>query len=641
MRYIIQITTDDNQHYQGCIHQGNPHLATPITAPLKIGPGDTVAIGGQSVRLSDVVSAFVERRTAAMPILTDERALLQLGQYLYQQLFGTHPPSSYTSPRDSVVDLRIIPGDNDEHSACLPWVLLAHNGIFLSAAGWSVSLCRDTPHTEVTLPPSPRMLVAMPEPRGPSAWEETYAQSHLEELQTRLAAYGHSHLSLGDALCCVSTWDEFTQQLRTFKPHIVYYYGHGSGNRDTARLIFADSTQQANEVPIADVAQCLRSLPEAERPHIVYLNCCSGDAGGVLGAGWQLAFVPAVVTNRTLAHIDAARAQGVAFWQGVLLEALPPHIVMANLYSRLVDLGLSFRDARWMTPVIHSHYDAWQATPPQRLDPLEHDPHWHLKLDRVSQFATVAFQTRQMVREQRPRVLAYTWYGQKGQGIETFHRRLRVELEHDLGSNTFMKEVSPEWPMEYANPERSFADMLCEAFDVQSLRQIPAALRGVTRGATGRQVLVYVRHAPVRSKAVMNPALLKRYLTWWDTELAPLLERHTHILLTVSFEVENAPKFRRVMMENEDMYGLHLTHITYRLLDEMERVGLKDLYEFLQTHNIRLPQSRREQMLQRILEETGGHYDLTVAALRALVNRALDESEDTTTASDDDDMYDY
>jgi hypothetical protein len=73
----------------------------------------------------------------------------------------------------------------------------------------------------------------------------------------------------------------------------------------------------------------------------------------------------------------------------------------------------------------------------------------------------------------------------------------------------------------------------------------------------------------------------------------------------------------------------------------MERVGLKDLFEFLQTHNIRLPRSRRDRILEDILERTDGHYEQTVGELRQWVNRALDHPEEQVAADGDDGDYDY
>ncbi len=232
--------------------------------------------------------------------------------------------------------------------------------------------------------------------------------------------------------------------------------------------------------------------------------------------------------------------------------------------------------------------------------------------------------------------------GSRGQGIELFHKRLRVELQQDLASDSHFFEVQPEWPMEYYDPDRSFADMLCEAFDVRSIRDIPTRIRAATRGATGRQVLIYVRHQAVRSKHMMNPGLLKIYLDWWDRTVIPLLGNQSYVLLTVSFEVGNPAKFRRAVLEQEKLYDLQLQGSIFRLLDEMERIGLKDLFDFLQTHTIRLPAEQKDRILQSILEQTGGHYEQTVSALRRLVERALD-IPDTSETSDAQaaEEYDY
>lgn len=625
MPYFVEITRN-GQHYSGSIHQGNPAIARPLPR-LELGPEVEVDLGSP-VRLGQVVDAFVDRHAPALVFVHEERSQLALGQYLYRQLFGEMAPAQFQQPHNGPVDLRIV--TDDEYLTRLPWNLLAHRGLFLAATGWSVSLAQTAQVRDCTLPPAPRMLVVAPEP---AHWERTHARLHLDALEGRLSLYDH-HLTLGGNIQVVTTWEEFRQRLRSFNPHIVYYYGHGMSDRHHSQLIFTTGAEQQQVIkPVADFAQCLRE--QAEPPKIVYLNCCSGDAGGFLGAGWQLGdVVPAVITNRMLARSDAAHAQGLAFWQSILVDSLPPHRAMAELAGKLVDLDLSFSDARWMTPVIYCHYNAWHATPPRRVDPLEHDPHWHLKLDRVVQFATVAFQTRQMLRERRPRALAYTWYGQSGQGIEVFHRRLRIELQQDLAHDTQFLEVLPEWPMDYLDPARSFADMLCEAFDVRALRDIPRSIRTLTRGVTGRQALVYVRHQPVYSKHVMNPHLLKTYLEWWDQTFVPLLGEHHYALLTVSFEVDNPARFRRAMLEQAKLYDLSLERTIFRLLDEMERLGLKDLFDFLQTHHIRLPAARKDRILQEILEKTNGHYEQTISALRRLVERALDAPEESDPATE-------
>ncbi|MCP4699938.1 MAG: hypothetical protein GY862_24270 [Gammaproteobacteria bacterium] len=133
------------------------------------------------------------------------------------------------------------------------------------------------------------------------------------------------------------------------------------------------------------------------------------------------------------------------------------------------------------------------------------DPHWHLKIDRISQRDRVLAQTRLMMREQKPKSLAFVWYGQEGQGIEIFHKRLLVELREDL-TNACVHQVRPRWPEHLANYHDAFSDVLTEAFDARGFEDIPARVRADTHG---KSTLIYVRHEPVRSTQLINPESLR------------------------------------------------------------------------------------------------------------------------------------
>lgn len=75
----------------------------------------------------------------------------------------------------------------------------------------------------------------------------------------------------------------------------------------------------------------------------------------------------------------------------------------------------------------------------------------------------------------------------------------------------------------------------------------------------------------------------------------------------------------------------------------MEKIAWNDLLKFLSTHNIRLPLKRRDQVLQRIIESTGGHYEHTVEELKNLVKLAWDwsEEEEGGEAKEVEEEYDY
>jgi hypothetical protein len=215
-----------------------------------------------------------------------------------------------------------------------------------------------------------------------------------------------------------------------------------------------------------------------------------------------------------------------------------------------------------------------------------------------------------------------------------------VELREDL-TNTFVWQVRPAWPMHLDNYHESFSDMLCQVFDVNSLEDIPARIRTESRGAFGKQTLVYVRHEPVRSAAMFDPADLREYVSWWDSEIAPLLEKSQFVLLSASFLVNNPPKFAEYVAE-EGIDELDIKKTVFWLLNEMENVAKRDLLLFLRTHNIDLPGKRREKVLQKILAKTKGRYEQTIEELKKLRREAwVVEDDASAKARDKKKRFDY
>lgn len=95
----------------------------------------------------------------------------------------------------------------------------------------------------------------------------------------------------------------------------------------------------------------------------------------------------------------------------------------------------------------------------------------------------------------------------------------------------------------------------------------------------------------------------------------------------MSFVVPNPAKFCQEMTQAFNLFNLDLQHTSYKLLDELERLNIEHLSEFLKTHNIKLPRNRRENILKEILANTGGNYELSLGELKQLVRYAWDEGE--------------
>jgi len=621
-RYFIRIENNAGL-FRAEIYDNRPK-PVHIAENLSLSPEANVSIKGKPYTLAQLLTALFQYQEGDLRLAYDERGQLELGQYLFRQIFGKADAALKKSLTNENLKTEIRIVSHDEHICRLPWVLLAdENANFLSALNCTVSLSASMDCSDIELPPSPKILIVMPQP---AELPETKAESHLERLEDLLSSADHRHYR-GRNLRVVFTYEDFEQEIKLFQPHVLYYYGHGIGNTDSSRLCFATGKERnLREILIADISYFLRDLPQ--RPIIAYLNCCQGDTGGFLGAGMQLRnFIPVVISNRTIAKIEAAKDQAEAFWRCVLIDGFAPLQAMNEMRHYQKGEHLTLADARWMTPVLHCNYDRWRSTPPEPVSRFVHDPYWHLKLDRDYQFGCVFHQTTRMLKEHKPRSLAYVWYGSEGQGVDLFHHRIKVELQESL-KDVILYPIEPRWPPHMMKAHQSFTDMITEAFDVQSLHHIPGRIRDYSRTVSGRQTLVYVRHEPLSSIEVVTPDRLKTYLEWWDYCFAPSMEGQVFGLLSISFEFQNSEDFHTLLAEKESINNLNLQNTRFEWLGELTHLEKKHLLDFIKTHNIRLPQNRQDKALKTILDKTKGHYQKTLDALKNLVSLAWDLSEE-------------
>lgn len=113
-------------------------------------------------------------------------------------------------------------------------------------------------------------------------------------------------------------------------------------------------------------------------------------------------------------------------------------------------------------------------------------------------------------------------------------------------------------------------------------------------------------------------------------------------MLGVSFMVGKPNVFHRALTERERVSDMPLDRTVLQVLDEMDRVTKQDLIQFLQTHNIAVPFSHRDRMLDEILAQTKGDYDLTLEALKDIAARPWATVSPTagTGEAEEDENYD-
>jgi hypothetical protein len=601
-RYFLQIDKNPDNTYRGCIHQGNPAGSVWVDN-LRLKPDDCVTIKNENLSLKELVDDLSTYReeTPLKPYL-DAPFQSKIGQYLFKETIGRLEAKNHQLPLDEKLELRIL--CPDEHIAGLPWVLLWNTGKFLAAANCSVTLALAGRKESnfVELPYHPKILIIAPQPDDEQLGD-TEAQAHLEDLRD---LFEPAIVAKYIRFAC--TWDEFRTQAESFQADIVYYYGHGEGDINNAFLVFVDQNQHKCQKPVLDFAQVLDNLDK--KPRLAYINCCQGEAGGLLGVGQLLGhFIPAVLTNRMTAEIEAARQQALVFWRKLLLDGLTPHEAVTHMRRGLIT---TFNDPRWLTPVLYCHYRNW--------NPIERDHDLRLKLDRSRQFDPMLNQIEQMLEGHKHKSMAYIWYGKKDQGVEAFHERLASDLLNKISNKGNMTQSkSPAWPDDFKSPYRSFEEMYLQCFEkADSIAEIPLYL---PKGASKR-TLLYICHKPIQSSRIdekrTNEELIKEYLYWWDKQVVPLLQNHQVFgLLGISFIVSKPAKFSKKLSEALGTLDLELEHTRYHLLDEMANITEHELFHFLQ-EIAPLSNLRRKELATLIMQKTKGHFEETLQCIEAI-----------------------
>jgi|UPI00036420B2 hypothetical protein len=612
--------TQHHAGYHGTLRQGGQLLGS-VTGMQLAAEAEVV---GTPWNLGQVVQAMIAYQPNDLQQL-DERALQRIGDYLYAQSLDRFGIA--TSHRWQETDLRIV--SEDEWIIGLPWNLLYHFNAFLCAGGMGVAMARSACVEAVVLPPLPRLLIIAPQVRG---MVDTDAEQHIAALLKQLAD-ASSLLRVAKHVRRITRWTAFVDACEgDAPPDLIYYYGHGSSEHQSSRLHFEDETRA-----VADMAWQLERM--AQPPRFAYINCCLGDAGGLLGAGVQLGrVVPAVLTNRTMAQIAAAQQQAMLLWTSMLLHGAAPHKAVADVQGQIDLRDFSLGDIRWMTPVLHASYREWKIESNRRNGYYSGDPYWHLKIDRIDQSSVVMEQTRIMLQEERVRCRSFVWCGAEGQGVEMFHERLHHELDVAFTAAA-VHTLRPRWPDHLHRSHESFSHMICEVFDAVRLEDVAAEIRRLSDHQGKKQTLIYLCHEPVFGKALMNPKTLRDYMLWLDLALVPQLNHDQYLLVCTSFVVGNTTNF----MTAVDKYRVkqhELKHSVFRSLKPLGKLVEEDLETFIQTHNIQLPTDKIDWVLGEILKRSGGNYEATIEELRNIVDLAWQQPDPEPEADDEDD-FDY
>jgi hypothetical protein len=622
--YTFWVTIDSAGSCHGVLLNGDRFISTCSGGSLR--PDTTLVVKGKPLTCKELTRRLINYKLNNPDLIFDERGQLEIGRHLFTQIAGTMADEQKREVLKAKVAVRIV--TEDETAARLPWCLLVERRDFLVAGDWSVAF--SLPHNECldrTLPSNPRILIVAPCPIDRTTTE---AKEHLNELEDQVWSGVNDAYTYGKSLKVVESWDEFVAELESFLPHIVYYYGHGHGDENSSRLVFKKAGEwESDEVPVSNFAHALKRL-KGDAPLIAYINCCQGDAGGSLGVSKQLGeFVPAVITNCTTAYVDAARKQALEIWKGLLLDRKSPHEAVSAIRINLDKVGLFFKDLRWITPILHYSYKRWSYEPhgfeqSTSDHSLNLDFNWRHKLNRTKQFFEVMERMEWVMHRPGARSFAFLAFGQKGQGFLDFYRRVEVELPLRI-SGTWLPPIRPAWPLEFSgNYYRSFSERLCEAFKVSSLNDIPNNLSGVHDEI--RKFLL-IEHSPVELPVegdLPNKYLyrLQAYLQWLNNKFVMILPDNIFLLIGFSFAVPVPDTFKARASEIL-VRGLSLDRIRFSLLDQLTSVTVQELESFLETYDMLPPKEHISDVIQKIINRTGGVYEHVVEQVKNIDEYSL------------------
>jgi hypothetical protein len=603
IRYLVNLNTHKCEYSLQELNSGKPSDLVEFSPQLD------ASTPLCKKTLGELANILIKYDKDQLEKLFIESGQFEIGDYLFEQLFGHLDASNLERliNKSTSVDIHIITEVNEFLK--LPWALLNNKGKFVATAGWSVNF--SPPYEswkDIDISPSPRIMIVMPEPGDQDGTE---AGDHLKDLQDIFSAHTYNKI-----IYTVKTWDDFKAKINTVKPHMLYYYGHGESEEGNSRLLFADEDGRSIKISAVEFTNYLRDLGE-DAPALIYINCCSGDAGGILGVGKQLRdIIPAVITNCSKIPVKIAQKQAREIWNNILVNKLMPHEAVAVMRKDFGGEPGELSAIRWLLPVIHCGYKAWKFNP--NPTPSEIEINWKNKLDRDKPVAQALYHTDEMLNEEY-RAVTFLWYGREGHGVERFHDRLINQMTSDRKGIYRVHEVYPNWSPHFENFYQCAKIMMEEAFKVDDFRKIAEEIRITAKKKGGHQLIVYVRHTPIMQEMKLsNTEYLTKYLRWLNDEFASQLGNKTFALIGLPYIVDEPDEFKKGI--KNDVLAEVYENMFFHLLDELSELEKKDITKFLSKSRKPFRNDEIKSVADYIISRTNGQLERVMRELDDLQN---------------------
>ncbi|TIP25746.1 MAG: hypothetical protein E5X67_23420 [Mesorhizobium sp.] len=211
-------------------------------------------------------------------------------------------------------------------------------------------------------PPTPRLLLVMPEVSHTETAKNTGAASHRDALLKILKP----HYEAGNALeniKCVRSFAEFEAAMLTerFDPQIIYFYGHGTTPGAKGTKFQFDNGAKEDWQDVGDIAFVITQVVNANgNPPFIWFNACLGAAANQDSALRLFSETAScVVAMRTVVRMDASRILAERALKAIIVDRFSPPVAVREVLRNCPTDWM--RSGHWASTVVAAQFTDWTA----------------------------------------------------------------------------------------------------------------------------------------------------------------------------------------------------------------------------------------------------------------------------------------
>jgi hypothetical protein len=266
---------------------------------------------------------------------------------------------------------------------------------------------------------------------------------------------------------------------------------------------------------------------------------------------------------------------------------------------------------------------------PQNLPAWLRDDSWRLRLDRRKQARLAAGVMTEVIDTPARRAgsgAVLLWCGRADSGLERLHGRLRWELRQRKQD---VVVCTPRWPSCAEYDAAEFAGMYLHVLGAHPQDLEPgrgeALRRHIERHypplASGTRQILYVDHKVLPESFAREPGaalVLCDYVAWFREVIAPAVPERLVPVLALALVRPASEVWLKDLQQALVSSRPRHRPLQVELLPELPDVCEEDLLDFLEEHQLEVPESKRQGVVQAILRRTQGRYEATLRELEQL-----------------------